>query len=145
MGDFQEGKHTKVMCKDVQDDYYSAVTDDDDDDRECREYEEEDEGEGEGIKGGCFVGSKGLSSTCNGNSIKNKDRNRNNNNCSSNSNNKHNSSNTSSSCAVNVDKYSNSVENVQNSSSTVVQVIENDMLSNNAGRAGDVYRSLRQR
>ena len=140
MGDFQEGKHTKVMCKDVQDDYYSAVTDDDDDDdRECREYEEEDEGG----KGGCSVGSKGMSSTCNGNSIKNKDRNRNNNNCSSNSNNKHNSS--SSSCAVNVDKYSNSVENVQNSSSTVVQVIENDMLSNNAGRAGDVYRSLRQR
>jgi hypothetical protein len=124
------------MCKDVQDDYYSAVSDDDDDDgREC--VEDEDEGTGE------YFGSRQQSNSCNAKSNRSRDRNKYNNSCNSDSNNKHNSS--SSSCTVDSKNNSNNGEHVLNNCGTVVQVIENDMLSNNAGRAGDVYRSLRQR
>jgi hypothetical protein len=140
VGDFQEGKHTKVMCKDVQDDYYSAVSDDDDDDGDGREcVEDEDEGTGE------YFGSRQQSISSKAKSNQSRDRNKSNSSCSSDSNNKHNSGGSSSSCTVDSKNNSNSGEHVQNNCGTVVQVIENDMLSNNAGRAGDVYRSLRQR
>ena len=128
VGDYIEkyNKKDKSTCKDVQDDYYSTIISDDENDfQECNTNENESKNErDEGHEKNNTVSGFG-------HGVKNGRNNRNNQN-------------------FDKEKKSKSTENKTNSESsgqqnTVLQVIENDMLSNNMGKTGDIYRSLRSR
>lgn len=121
-------KKDKSTCKDVQDDYYSTIVSDDENDFQRHNTQtNKNENENDGDEGH----EKNNTVSGFGHGVKNGRNNRNNQN-------------------FDIEKKSNDTENKINSESsgqqkTVLQVIENDMLSNNMGKTGDIYRSLRSR
>ena len=119
-------KKDKSTCKDVQVDYYSTIVSDDENDfQDCKtlanhEDEDQDDCQGKDKKASGF-----------GHGANNGRNKRNNQNSGE-------------------EKRLKNTENKSNSETSgqqnaILQVIENDMLSNNMGKTGDIYRSLRSR
>lgn len=123
-------KKDRSTCKDVQDDYYSTIVSDDDNDfQDCNPHtHEKDTDTNNGDENG---DDKNHTVSGFGHGVNNGKNNRNNLNSGK-------------------EKRMKNSENKTESASTgqqntVLQVIENDMLSNNMGKTGDIYRSLRSR
>jgi hypothetical protein len=123
-------KKDKSTCKDVQDDYYSTIVSDDDNDfQDCNPHtHEKDTDNDNDDKNG---DDKNHTVSGFGHGVNNGRSNRNNLNSGKEKR------------AKNTENKTESVSTGQQN--TVLQVIENDMLSNNMGKTGDIYRSLRSR
>ena len=127
-------KKDKSTCKDVQDDYYSTIVSDDESNfQECNTNTNTNDTKNESGNANEIDEGHEKNNTVSGfgHGVKNGRNNRNNQN-------------------FDKEKKSKNTENKTNSESsgqqnTVLQVIENDMLSNNMGKTGDIYRSLRSR
>lgn len=122
-------KKDKSTCKDVQDDYYSTIVSDDDNDfQDCNPHTYEKDTDND--DNNCDENKKNHTVSGFGHGVNNGKNNRNNLN----------------SCEERMKNTENRTESVSTGQQkTVLQVIENDMLSNNMGKTGDIYRSLRSR